>query len=281
MQETDRLPHDSRVLARCRVRSIDLGLPAPPVPVRLAFQVRDNTLVVVVQARVDAEGSAREWVDALEPRQVIERGGDDLVHLWAIFEPVPDRWADIVNLFELRAVRVDPDGRAEIALIGSRRDIHRTIEGARFSGVEVLGVEALGPAGHHLLTERQEEAARAAVQAGYYEVPRGVTLTDLAHREGVSPSSLSELLRRAEGRVMAKHLGESIKEAGEERLEPLPPSERGRHPPRTTGPVQAPLEAPAEEARLEETPDEEESAEEAPVGGGSRTERPDGSAAPA
>lgn len=206
MDPTARAGEASRVLARLRMRADDLGLPVPPDPVRLAFQVRDNHVVLIVQARRDADpGAVRTWVEGLGPSSIMERTGSSLVHLWATFEPVPKRWADVVNLFELRSVRLGPEGEAEVALVGPRGEVLRTIEGARFGGVEVLGVEAAGPAGHRVLTDRQEDVARAAVRSGYYEVPRGISLTDLARRLGVSPSSLSELLRRAEGRAL-RHL---------------------------------------------------------------------------
>lgn len=203
-------------MARLRVRAADLGLPAPPHPLRLAFQVRENRVAVLVQAPGAAAGPTRDWVETLGPGEVIERGDDDLVHMWAIFEPVPKRWADIVNLFELRTVHVRPDGGAEVALVGSRDDVHRTIEGTRFSGVEVLGVETIDARGSRVLTGRQEEATRAALRAGYYEVPRGLSLTELADRLDVSPSALSELLRRAEGRALAHLMGEALHETGTE-----------------------------------------------------------------
>lgn len=227
-------------MARLRVRSDDLGLPAPPEPVRVAFQVRDNQVVVLVQAPGGGGGTVRRWLDGLGPREVIERGDDDLVHLWAVFEPVPRRWAKIVNLFELRTVRVEPTGEAEVALVGLRSEVLRVIEGAHFSGVEVLGVEAVDPSTRRVLTDRQEEAAKAALRSGYYEVPRGLSLTVLADRIGVSPSALSELLRRAEGRALAALLGGPIHEAGGE-----PPGEGGEE-------VELPPEADAVEDPIED-----------------------------
>ena len=46
------------------------------------------------------------------------------------------------------------------------------------------------------LTENQRETLVLAQQAGYFEVPRAVSLSDLADRVGVSSNSLSERLRR-------------------------------------------------------------------------------------
>lgn len=53
-----------------------------------------------------------------------------------------------------------------------------------------------------VLTDRQERALAVAVEEGYYEVPRTVSLRELAQQLRVSPASLSELLRRAESRII-------------------------------------------------------------------------------
>lgn len=49
-----------------------------------------------------------------------------------------------------------------------------------------------------LLTETQEDVVLAALDAGYYDTPRTVTLTDLADDLDLAPSTLSETLHRAE-----------------------------------------------------------------------------------
>ena len=53
-----------------------------------------------------------------------------------------------------------------------------------------------------LLTERQWEFVTEAVERGYYDTPRGCTLTELAETFEVHKSAASRLLHRAEGRVM-------------------------------------------------------------------------------
>jgi len=52
------------------------------------------------------------------------------------------------------------------------------------------------------LTERQREVVRAAVELGYYEVPREATLDDLAAALEVAPSTVSDHLRKAEAELM-------------------------------------------------------------------------------
>ncbi|MDY6775635.1 MAG: helix-turn-helix domain-containing protein [Halobacteria archaeon] len=52
------------------------------------------------------------------------------------------------------------------------------------------------------LTERQREVLEVAVDEGYYDVPREATLTEVSEVVGISKSSCSEILQRAESRIV-------------------------------------------------------------------------------
>jgi hypothetical protein len=62
------------------------------------------------------------------------------------------------------------------------------------------------------LTGRQKEIMAAAVAQGYFEFPRRISLTGLSQLVGVKPSTLSEILRSAERRIMANALGEPFRD---------------------------------------------------------------------
>lgn len=55
------------------------------------------------------------------------------------------------------------------------------------------------------LTERQERLLVFAAASGYYDFPRRVSLTRLAEKVGVAPSTLSEILRGAEKRIVTAY----------------------------------------------------------------------------
>lgn len=59
-----------------------------------------------------------------------------------------------------------------------------------------------------LLTDRQREVLGVARRAGYYEVPRRTTLQTVAERVGIDKSTASEILRRAESRLVDWYLRE-------------------------------------------------------------------------
>lgn len=98
--------------------------------------------------------------------------------------------------FEVRA------GREEWTLIGGREENARFVAALREGGadVEVASMREHHP--HGSLTPRQRHLMEAAIEQGYYEVPRRVTLTALAQRLHVAKSTLSEALARAERHVL-------------------------------------------------------------------------------
>lgn len=61
-----------------------------------------------------------------------------------------------------------------------------------------------------LLTDRQREFVREAVERGYYENPRDCTLTDLAETFDVNKSAASGILRRAERAIVETYVDASI-----------------------------------------------------------------------
>ncbi|WP_248517740.1 helix-turn-helix domain-containing protein [Salinarchaeum laminariae] len=56
------------------------------------------------------------------------------------------------------------------------------------------------------LSDRQREALLTAFELGYFEVPRGATLADVAAKLGISAASASERLRRAQRTLIAGSL---------------------------------------------------------------------------
>lgn len=57
------------------------------------------------------------------------------------------------------------------------------------------------------LTERQREAVRAALEAGYYECPREASGQDVAGELGISQPTFNELLRTAERKILRELYG--------------------------------------------------------------------------
>lgn len=58
-----------------------------------------------------------------------------------------------------------------------------------------------------LLTERQREILDAAVEVGYYQVPRKATHEDIAALVGISTTTVGEHLRKIEARLLSEIAG--------------------------------------------------------------------------
>jgi predicted DNA binding protein len=57
------------------------------------------------------------------------------------------------------------------------------------------------------LTFHQEKVVRTAYDMGYYDIPRTATLADLSSKLGMARSTIDVVLRRAERRLIGKHIG--------------------------------------------------------------------------
>jgi predicted DNA binding protein len=57
-----------------------------------------------------------------------------------------------------------------------------------------------------LLTEKQKEVVERAYELGYYDTPRDISLSKVAEELGVAKSTCSEMLHRAEGKIMSEFL---------------------------------------------------------------------------
>lgn len=56
------------------------------------------------------------------------------------------------------------------------------------------------------LTRIQDEAMRLALSMGYYDIPKRVTLDELALRSGVSKATLNLILRRGQKKIISERL---------------------------------------------------------------------------
>ena len=63
------------------------------------------------------------------------------------------------------------------------------------------------------LTVRQKEIMATAMTKGYFDFPRKISLTGLSQLVGVKPSTLSEILRSAERRIMQNAIDVPIPES--------------------------------------------------------------------
>ncbi len=82
------------------------------------------------------------------------------------------------------------------------RKLSRLVEELRGSGMGVDVVRLAPMTTSAILTARQEEALKCALEMGYFEFPKRVGIEEVAGRLGVAKSTLSEILHRGEKRIL-------------------------------------------------------------------------------
>ena len=113
-----------------------------------------------------------------------------------------------------------PDGTVEwtIAFTG-REALTELLDRLKEEKVEVKILRLASVADVETLTSRQRNIVEIALEEGYFDYPRRITLRQLASRVGVSASTVSEVLRRAEKKILSTY-GRTSAVQG-------PPSEEG------------------------------------------------------
>jgi predicted DNA binding protein len=115
----------------------------------------------------------------------------------------------ILNLMSANDVIIDypmiiQDGEGSITLIGERPNIDALLETFEAKGISYTIKSIGGIEPDEILSEKQKEVLTKSLKAGFFDVPRKMSLTDLAAEFDVSPTALSEMIRRLSKRL-AEH----------------------------------------------------------------------------
>jgi len=113
------------------------------------------------------------------------------------------------GLIVIPPVEFRSDGTARLAVVGESGALQTALESVpSAASVDVEKVREYGglPSSGADLTDRQREAVAAALDVGYYEVPRSGSVEAVARRLDCAPGTASEHLRKAEATVMAETL---------------------------------------------------------------------------
>lgn len=98
----------------------------------------------------------------------------------------------------------------EVTCLGTDETFEQLFEDVDEGGpisIEILEMGEYDPdesSFSRMLTSRQEEVLEAAVESGYYTVPRRATLQEVADVVGIAPTTASEHLRKVEERVFSE-----------------------------------------------------------------------------
>src|SRR6266571_9488080 len=106
-------------------------------------------------------------------------------------------------LFQSKA---KPDGTIEWTVAFSGREaLTELLERLKDEQVDVKILRLTSVANVENLTSHQRSIVEVALEEGYFDYPRKVTLRALAKKVGVSASTVSEVLRRAEKKILSTY----------------------------------------------------------------------------
>jgi len=108
--------------------------------------------------------------------------------------------------------RLDDKGMTVWTLLASDkesvRDLIRKLEAHRYQ-VELQKLTSID--NQELMTSRQEDILHIAYERGYFDYPKRISLRDLASMFGISISTLSEMLRKGQRKIMEEYFAEPEK----------------------------------------------------------------------
>lgn len=224
-EPTDPHAPGDRLVAQVQVPVGSLGLATPPHTLRVRLMNAGKGWRLMAWSEDGEIEGAVTWLKELDgwtPAATTKRP-EHLVVLEAA--DLPSGWTWARKPTGAITLTLRPDGRASLSAEGLGKDLGPFVSYWEDQGHTVSTSAVPSPIapdiGAGILTRRQSEALSRAAAAGYYDIPRRVRLEDLAGEMDMSMGGLSELLRRAESRLVKAYIS-TLPGPGEEDEVDLP-----------------------------------------------------------
>lgn len=200
---------DDQVRVQLEFTSRDLDTDPPPARCHIRGYKTTRGWVLLLWAPDGPTDMILAWARAQTEGEEIDFGeiGERTVALRC--EALPEKWRMLFGSFDADHLILDPDGGARTRIEGPRNHVggFLTEAGLETDTTSVTIVDADdGERPDDLLTGRQNRALSRAAALGYFEIPRKIQLSELANQLDMSTSALSELLRRAQARLVTAYL---------------------------------------------------------------------------
>ena len=102
--------------------------------------------------------------------------------------------------------KANPDGTVEWTLAFNKREaLTELLDRMKKEQVDVKILKLSSVADVENLTSHQRSLVEMALEEGFFDYPRRITLRELSKKMGISASTASEVLRRAERKILASY----------------------------------------------------------------------------
>jgi len=106
----------------------------------------------------------------------------------------------------LRSAKTMGNGKVLWQIIATREDaLGEMVQELKKNGCTIILRSKKKLDDTSFVTKRQEVAVRAALDKGYYDYPRGISLQQLAKSFGVTASTMGEILQRGERNIIREY----------------------------------------------------------------------------
>lgn len=175
-----------------------------------SYTDEEQAMLHYVEGDVDAFRTVTAETAAVVDVEVVP-AGDEAFYAFVTgetTEPLRELFGAIedVTAIPVPPVEYHPDGTVSFDIVGPSAEIQAAIENVPDPlevTVDAVGGLAATPAlAETLLSERQRDALDAAIDLGYYDVPREADHEDVAEAIDCAPSTAAEHLRKAESKVV-------------------------------------------------------------------------------
>lgn len=124
-----------------------------------------------------------------------------------VAHPLPCSLPEAFGCF-LRAVTTNVGGEVEWHVVGKPSAYRCLIQRLEEMGIEA-GVHRLQRLrGDRALTGRQEVAVKTALDLGYFDCPKKISIEELAKVLGITPATLTEMLRKGIKKILSDYFGQ-------------------------------------------------------------------------
>lgn len=107
----------------------------------------------------------------------------------------------------LASVTTNSKGMAEWTVLANHDSFRELLTSLDRDGISIQVRRKTNLEDRKLLTGRQEQILYIAFDRGYFDFPKKVGLEELARQVGVKPSTLTEILRRGQRKVLEEYFG--------------------------------------------------------------------------
>ncbi|PSG96076.1 hypothetical protein BRD56_12435 [Thermoplasmatales archaeon SW_10_69_26] len=211
-EETDgedgvgRIPSEPVVEKRVDLPCRAAGFTTPPCKVQLKFLQEDEGWTLVATTPPAKPPKVAQWLEDRDPVSIHIAPGLSPKVLRANFDELPTDWEALLTMADIRFIEVNPGGAASIFVEDTSARIEELVSSLEEETADVRVREMQSGPREAGVTARQQEILSLAVAHGYYEIPHNLTLRDLAEKLDLSVGTVSQLLRRAEARIITSYV---------------------------------------------------------------------------